>query len=469
MQEDDHKCGICVANSLVDAYNMEKYLQHRGRETAGIAAIGDTIDAIKWKGTVDAVGIKGLSRLFPADKYHTFLGHIRYATRGKKTEILKDAHPFAIGGTIEDCGNHVIINDADAVIVHNGQVDSRYFEDIDKSRLTTDCDSEALLHFFMENGENGFMKKISGAYTCAIADKRRKEVLVMRDSSGIKPGVLGKKLGKYGAASEDIAFRMNHGEAVEDLEPGCVYYIAPNGSCNKKKIAEPNIKYCFFEYNYIANVDTILNGVSVKRVREIHGETLAEEINKDDVDIVTFLPECPEVAARRYAQKTSTDFMEIFYKVKSERAFQGSNLEERAKSIKNNLFLLPCIEDKIKDKVVLSIDDSTIRANNVRRARSLLYEKGRVKKAYHVNYTPMMCIESDDGILHGCRYGVDMPVIPPIGEEYVARGRKLDEISKIVGMETLYISVEGMLKGFEKAGIPREDLCTFCIGGKRPF
>ena len=49
-----HNCGFCVAHTLHDAYSFIRSLQHRGREAAGIAAVGEgRIDVIKWAGGVD--------------------------------------------------------------------------------------------------------------------------------------------------------------------------------------------------------------------------------------------------------------------------------------------------------------------------------------------------------------------------------------------------------------------------------
>ena len=73
-------------------------------------------------------------------------------------------------------------------------------------------------------------------------------------------------------------------------------------------IVAPDPKHCFFEWNYIAHVDSILEGVSVRRVRELLGEALVEEFDFRDADLVSYVPRCPEVAARTYAKKLGLDF-----------------------------------------------------------------------------------------------------------------------------------------------------------------
>ena len=110
---------------------------------------------------------------------------------------------------------------------------------------------------------------------------------MLRDRTGIKPGVLGWKDGKYGVASEDIAFRKNGGDYIEDLDPGTVYYLSPEGDYSKEAIVKPDVRHCFFEWNYIADVDSNLNQVSARRVRETLGEVLAEEFQPSDADLVT--------------------------------------------------------------------------------------------------------------------------------------------------------------------------------------
>jgi len=475
MEKIEHNCGLCVAHSLHDVHSFIKSLQHRGREAAGIAFIGDKkIDVIKWVGRVETFDLEDFYKIFPITEYHTFIAHVRYATRGRKDKILDDAHPHVIGGKEENRGNHIIIRDCDAIIAHNGQVNPEFFSKLDKSKFKTGCDTEALLWYFKDNGERGILNNLPGAYTLAIASKDRKEVIVMRDKAGIKPGVLGWKDGKYCVSSEDCFFREKGVSFKENLDPGSVYYFSPEGDYRKEKVAVPQEKHCFFEYNYISNVDSSLNNVSVRRVRELLGEALAEEFPLK-ADVVTFLPRCPEVAARAYSIKTEIPFQYIFYKPRDERAFLGSTLEERKSSIKNNLYLIPEINgtnysEFLRGKTIVLIDDSTIRGNNSKCAIELLKNAG-VSKIYLLNYTPKIGLIGADEIKRGCSYGVDMPPEDNfvVVNEDKTKNRTEEEINEQIGAEVKFLSVWGMLLAFEKAGIPKDKLCYFCIGGEKPF
>ena len=299
----DH-CGICVSHSLHDTHSMMKALQHRGREGAGIFFLGERrLDAIKWVGSVDMFDLADFYKMLPMKEYHTFAGHVRYATLGRKDKILEDAHPHVIGGKVIDRGNHLIILDCEAALVHNGQINPEYLKEIEKSKIKTGCDTEALLHFFRKNSEAGLLEKIPGSYTLAIADRRMKDVIVIRDRNGLKPGVLGWKDGKYVMASEDIALEKNGADFIENLTPGSVYYLEPEGEYKEKHIVDSKPHYCFFEWNYIANVKSIINRRGVGIIRENLGEALAKEFIPKDADLVSFLPRCPASAARIYAKK----------------------------------------------------------------------------------------------------------------------------------------------------------------------
>jgi len=458
------KCGLCVAHTLHDAYSFIKSLQHRGREACGIFALGNNrLDVIKWKGAVTKVDLVDLHKIFPAHLYHTFGAHVRYATKGREDKILEDAHPHVIGGKIDDRGTHIIIRNCDAIAIHNGQVNFKEQE----------CDTKLLLKYYLKNKEKSLVENIPGSYILAIADKKRNQVLVMRDRFGVKPACLGFKDGKYCIASEDIALIENGARFIEDLDAGVAYYLTNDGNCKKTIISQNFSKrHCFFEWNYIADQRSLINGLSVLKLRQELGKALAEEFHPNDTDIVTFLPRCPEGAARSYSKALGVEhkFLPVFYKLRGERSFQGTTKEDRASSIESNLHILPEAEKKIKGKVVLMIDDSTIRGNNSRHACNLLRKYG-AKKIYLVNYTPKIGIIGSDKIQRGCLFGVDMPP----GDDFIVldKTKKMnatnEEIDLKLGVKTHFLSVEKMLETFEKAGIPRTSLCTFCIGGEHPF
>lgn len=465
------KCGLCLAHTLHDAYSFIKSLQHRGREACGIAAIGDRIDVIKWIGDVSKVDLIDLHKIFPGHNYKVFLAHVRYATKGREDKILEDSHPHVIGGITENKGDHIIIKNCDAVAVHNGQVNFEESYDL-KEYAKEECDTKTLLKYYLDKGEHEILRNIPGSYVLIIADKKRREVIVMRDRAGLKPACLGFKDGKYCVASEDASLKENGAKFIEDLEPGSIYYVNSNGDYRKEKVVEKRLKHCFFEWNYIASVDSMINGLSVLRLREELGRSLAEEFNFNDTEIITFFPRCPEVSARVYARELRKEkcFIPVFYKMRAERAFQGTNQSDRNVSIKKNLNLLPGMEILLKGKTIVCIDDSTIRGTNAKRAREL-FESVGVKKVYYLNYTPKIGIIGKDNAPRGCSLGVDMPK----EDNFIVRGKdgksnKPDnEISEELGMDVRFLSVEGMFKAFEKLGIKRENLCHFCIGGDWPF
>ena len=471
MEEVKHNCGICVGRSLHDTYNFIESLQHRGRDATGIAAISDDrIDVLKWIGDVKSFDKGDLQHIFDKD-YHTFMAHVRYATRGEKDpdSLLREAHPIVIGGEQERRNDHLIIRDCDYACVHNGQVDEKYLQMSNGTNLQTETDTEKLLHFYKKNGIGGVLSSVPGAFTIAIADKRSKDIIAARDINGIKPGFLGFKDKKYVLASEDIAFQKNGAVVVEEMIPGTAYYLSPDGNYSSENFENPKNKKCFFEHNYIANVNSSLDGISVRALRKRLGEKLAEEINLPEIDFVSFLPRCPEPAARSFAAETNSEFLPIFYKRKAQRSFQGPNDSERKSSIKGNLHLRPGIEKVIRGKNLVVIDDSTIRGTNSSWVRHLLYDIAGVSKAYLLNYTPQIGIVPEDGIPRGCEFGVDMPPEESENHKFIARGKSLEEISNQIGMPVRYISKEGMVDVFESFGIKNEDLCTYCIGGEHPF
>jgi amidophosphoribosyltransferase len=473
MGDVEHNCGICVGRSLHDTYNFLGSLQHRGRDAAGIFGVRNDgrIDVLKWIGEVESFDRQDLHLIFDGN-YHTFGGHVRYATKGKdKKNLLNSAHPIIIGGKEESRGNHIIARDCNAAIIHNGHVSDNYFGNLNIERLISGTDSEKLLNLYYNSGIGSIVKNIPGSYTMVIADKRNRDIIAVRDKTGIRPGFIGFKDQKHVLASEDVALVRNGATVIEEMKPGSAYYFSPDGNKSVMNIGKPFEKKCFFEWNYIANVGSTLSGVSVRELRSKLGEKLAEEFEDEvqDADYVSYLPRCPEPASRSFEAVTGIEFLPVFYKRRARRAFQGPDAKERSNSIKENLYLRPGIKESIRGKKLVLIDDSTIRGNNSKHARELLYEEAEVREALLLNYTSKIGIIGDDNIPRGCEFGVDMPPEENENHWFIARGRNDEEISEEIGMPVRFLSLDGMLEVFENFGIKKESLCTYCVGGEHPF
>ena len=116
-----------------------------------------------------------------------------------------------------------------------------------------------------------------------------------------------------------------------------LYYFDPDGGYYKRQLVPPALAHCFFEWNYFADRDSIVEGLSVKKLRRALGEMLAEELELERVEFVSYFPRAPEDAARGLARVSGKPFQPLFYKLRGERAFQGPTPDERSQSISQNI------------------------------------------------------------------------------------------------------------------------------------
>lgn len=113
----------------------------------------------------------------------------------------------------------------------------------------------------------------------------------------------------------------------------------------------------------------------------------------------------------------------------------------------------PLIQD-IEGKRLVLVDDSIVRGNTTKEIVKMLRDAGAKEVHMRISSPPDM---------YPCFYGIDTA----IRKELIASSRKVDEIRRFIGADTLhYLSMDNLVKATRK---PKEDFCTACFDGEYPI
>ena len=199
---------------------------------------------------------------------------------------------------------HVISTGCDAGWrVHNGHVEDRFLEGFgygSGNGSGGSCDTERLLRLYWEQGATELMRaRARRLHDGARRPPAGRGAGVLRDRTGIRPGVLGIKDGKHVVVSEDIALRKNGGDFLEDLDPRRGLFPGPGRRLPEAAACAARTGALLLRMELLRRPrDSIVEGLYVKKLRRALGEMLAEELDLERVDFVSYFPRAPEDAAR---------------------------------------------------------------------------------------------------------------------------------------------------------------------------
>ena len=457
--EDDHpheECGVIgVFAPNEDVARMTFFglyaLQHRGQEAAGIAvADGQTMSIHKGVGLVSHV----FTPAAMADlKGHYAIGHTRYSTTGSSS--LRNAQPFmieTIHGPLALAHNGNLINSME---LRNELMEQGV-------GFSSSSDTEVMTMMLARNAEGTWenrikhaMKKWVGAYSLVILT--RDCVYAVRDPWGFRPLCIGLLPGGGHAVASEVGALQTLGcEAIRDVKPGEV--VSLSNSALKVMQAVPPVvpsAMCVFEHIYFARPDQTWDGINVHHVRQRLGEELAREVENglgnEYADVVIPVPDSSVPAAIGFSHVSDIPYNDGFIKNRYVgRTFiePTDSLRKRGVALKFNV-----INENVRDKRVVMIDDSIVRGNTKGPLIKLLKNAGA--KEVHVAIT---C----PPISHPCFMGVDMGR----HEDLIAHQRTVNEICCHVGADSLYyLSVDGMMRA-----VGRENgFCQACFTGQYPI
>ena len=444
-----HYCGVFGVYGHPNADELTYYglyaLQHRGQESAGIVTSdGKQFHAHKGMGLV--------SQVFKGDILHDMVGsiavgHTRYSTTG--SSHLRNAQPLTV-----DCACGQI------AIAHNGNLTnaSQLREALEArgSIFQTTVDSEIILHLMAQPSTNGHannlvhtLRRIEGAYSLIIMTE--KELIGVRDPHGFRPLCLGKLDDAWVLASETCALDLIHARFVRDVEPGEVVVINEKGVTSMQAFPEQERRaFCIFEYVYFARPDSTIANRNVYKVRVEMGRQLAREF-PIKADVVVPVPDSGNCAALGYSLESGTPFEMAFVR----NHYVGRSFLQPSQLIRDFdvRVKLNLIEELVKDKRVIVVDDSIVRGTTCKARVNNLKEAGAKEVHVLVSCPPHM---------NPCVYGIDFPD----RSKLMAANHSQEEIRKYLNADSLhYLSQTGMVKA---TGLPANSFCMACYDGNYP-
>lgn len=385
------------------------------------------------------------------------LGHVRYKTVGindysSTQPLLKDGICLSHNGQIEAPINCKPDSEHILNFIHQ-----RLFNTIN---TTFDEISEKIFNIIGE-----LFKTIVGSYSCLMLVENV-GLVAFRDPKGIRPLIIGKTTnGDYVVASESVSHyeilrTLNENkndnektidwEYIRDVKPGeCIIIDRTGEKCNSRVLINEKMNEmtpCIFEYIYLSDERSIMDGLPVKRAREELGRLLGKHIkNKyneiyNGITMVIPIPESSCIAARALAEELGIKYnnlLELNTQRKKARSFILPTQEERVEAVTNK-FIIPNKYD-FKGQNILLVDDSIVRGTTLRYIIQEIKEKC-------INYGKINVASIAPAIRHQNIYGIDIPDT----ELLLAYQKTDEEVAKLLNVDVvIYQDLNEMLELFK--------------------
>ncbi len=455
------ECGVfgMISNNTTDVGQMIYYglyaLQHRGQEGCGIVVNHDGLfSSHKDLGLVSEVfGKENLAKLPQGEMA---VGHVRYGTTGANNR--SNCQPIEV--------NH---QKGRMALAHNGNLSNaaklRDELELSGAIFHTTSDTETIAYIItkerikcgsIEDALTNAMDILQGAYSLVLMSPQK--LICARDPHGFRPLCFGKtKDGSFVVASESCAIHAVGGEVIRDVEPGeiLVFSRQENGikmQSIQRHCYKEERKICIFEYIYFARPDSVIDGISVHSARVSAGRELAKE-HPVDADMVIGVPDSGLDAAIGYSLESRIPYGIGLIKNK----YIGRTFIAPDHRLDQVRIKLSAIEDVVRDKRIVLIDDSIVRGTTSGRLVKLLREAGAKEIHMRISAPPF---------LHPCYYGTDIDS----EEHLIANKHTVSEIAELIGADSLgYLPVEklGCLMQ-ERYPDYFSGYCSACFDGKYP-
>ncbi len=297
------------------------------------------------------------------------------------------------------------------------------------------------------------MLQLEGAFSLVFLARDR--IIIARDPHGFRPlafGQLDQSDGEpaYVFASETCAFDLINAEYVNDVEPGEMVCIGPEGMTRERWAPESPHAQCVFEHVYFSRPDSIVFGRPVQQSRENLGRLLARE-SAVEADVVVPVPDSGVAAAIGYAAESGIPFRLGLIR----NHYVGRTFIEPSQAIRDfgvKLKLNP-VRHLLEGKRVVLVDDSIVRGTTSRKIVRMMRNAGAREVHLRISCPPT---------ISPCFYGVDTP----LNSELIAANHSIDEIRRYVEADSIaYLSIEALR---EAVADNQNQYCYACYTGDYP-
>lgn len=447
------ECGVFAIHGHPEASNLAYLglyaLQHRGQESAGIASSdGRKIHSLRSMGHVAEIFTPGVLNQLPGA---IAIGHTRYSTAGDAS--LKNAQPLSVA-----CSKGQV------AVAHNGNltnaIELRRDLEADGSIFQSTSDTEVILHLVARSHERTLagalreaLLQIEGAFSLVFLAEDR--IIVARDPHGFRPLAMGRLPleGERDAivfASETCAFDLINATYINDVEPGEMVIVGPEGMTRERYTRPEKTAHCSFEHVYFSRPDSIVFGKAVAESRERMGRRLARE-HSVEADVVVPVPDSGVSAAIGYASESGIPYRQALIR----NHYVGRTFIEPSQAIRDfgvKLKLNP-VRHLLEGKRVVLVDDSIVRGTTSRKIVRMVRNAGATEVHLRISCPPT---------ISPCYYGVDTPS----QSELIAANNTIEQIKDYVEADSLaYLSLEALRSSIKDSD---DRFCYSCYTGEYP-
>ena len=445
------ECGVfgVIADKPVNVAGICYYglyaLQHRGQESCGIVVNDDGL-------FVSHKDLGLVSEVFTGDTISSLpkgtmaVAHTRYGTTGgtsrnncQPIEVNHQKGRMAIAhnGNLSNAAELRSALELSGAIFHTSSDTETIAYIVTKERLTAPSIEEAL---------SRAMNTLDGAYSLILMSPQK--LICARDPYGFRPLCYGKtKEGMYVVASESCAISAVGAEFIRDVEPGEILIFSRDGIVSRREHCNTKKKtLCVFEYIYFSRPDSVIDGRSVHAARIAAGRILAQE-HPADADVVIGVPDSGLDAALGYSRESGIPYGIGLIKNK----YIGRTFIAPGDRFDQVKIKLSAVEEVVKNKDIVLVDDSIVRGTTCERIVSLLKEAGANRIHMRV---------SAPQFLYPCFYGTDIDS----QENLISCHYSVQEISRMIGADSLgFLPLKSLQ---ELSG--NMEYCSACFDGRYP-